>query len=134
MVPGTSSAVKIFKWVDANGKVHFSDSPPPGANVQEIKLRVPSYEGEADVKPLAAATRRVTIYVTETCGYCRRAKAHLNRRGVAFTEFDVEKDPIGRRQYQQLRGRGVPIILVGDQRMDGYSEPRLEALLKQAGF
>jgi hypothetical protein len=30
--------------------------------------------------------------------------------------------------------RGVPVILVGTQRMNGYSEERLAAMLKAAGY
>lgn len=38
-----------------------------------------------------------------------------------------------KQEYTALKGRGVPIILVGSQRMDGYEQGALEAMLRTAG-
>lgn len=32
------SGAQIYKWVDANGTAHFSDSPPPGDSAEEVEL------------------------------------------------------------------------------------------------
>ena len=37
--------------------------------------------------PAATRMKPVTIYTTRTCGYCRRAKALLSEKGVAFEEI-----------------------------------------------
>ncbi|MFQ5761120.1 MAG: glutaredoxin family protein [Acidiferrobacterales bacterium] len=55
-------------------------------------------------------------------------------KGVAFREYDVERSEAGRREYKRLNGKGVPIILVGDQRMDGSNRPKLEAILRKNGL
>jgi hypothetical protein len=45
----------------------------------------------------------------------------------------VERSAQGKQEYRDLQGRGVPIILVGDQRMNGYSQARLDDMLRAAG-
>ncbi len=35
------AAAQMYKWVDASGKVHYSDKPPP-SNVKTEKLRTPA--------------------------------------------------------------------------------------------
>lgn len=67
---------------------------------------------------------------TAWCGVCKRARAWLTQNRIPFTEYDVEHDPKGQAEYRRLRGRGVPIILVGDQRMDGFNSARLGAMLQ----
>ena len=39
---------------------------------------------------------RVIVYTTEPCGFCRTAKALLDKRGVAYDEINLAKDPEGR--------------------------------------
>ena len=76
----------------------------------------------------------VKMYATSWCPYCARARAYFAKRGVAYTEVDVEKSAEGRAEFRRLGGRGVPLIVVGDQRMNGYSEARLAQLLGAAGY
>jgi glutaredoxin len=90
---------------------------------------------QAPAAPAAATARQpVQIFTTAWCGYCRRAKAQLATRGVPYPEIDVEESDSGRREFAALRGRGVPVILVGSQRMDGYDADRLDAMLRGAGY
>jgi glutaredoxin len=133
----------MYKWTDENGKVHYSDSPPPaGKKVKKLDLKVNSISGPPVVsaftgngKPAAAtAAASVKIYTTTWCGYCKKAKAYMQARGTRFQEIDVEATAQGQSEFQSLGGRGVPVILVGAQRMDGYSQDSLESLLKQAGL
>jgi len=65
---------------------------------------------------------------------CKKAKTYLSKKGVAFREYDVERSEAERREYKRLNGKGVPIILVGDQRMDGFDRSKLEAILRKNGF
>jgi len=134
LAPGVSAG-KVYKWTDADGKVHYSNTPPAsGTQAREVQLHIPSFGGDAEVSTVGGAGRGVTIYTTATCGYCKKAIAYLRKRSVPFTEYDVEKSAPGKLDYKRLNGRGVPIILVGNQRMDGFNETRLEAMLKKAGY
>ena len=55
---------------------------------------------------------QVTVYTTEPCGYCRVAKALLNKRGIAFEEINLAKDPEGRAELVR-RTREWPAVSLG---------------------
>jgi hypothetical protein len=63
-----------------------------------------------------------------------KAKAYLAGKDIYFSEYDVETSDIGKQEYRRLGGKGVPIILVGKQRMDGFSSSRLDRMLKNVGY
>ena len=77
---------------------------------------------------------KVRLFTTVWCGYCKKAKAHLTAKGVPYDELDVESSEHGRSEYAKLGARGVPVILVGSQRMDGFDAAGLDAMLGQAGW
>ena len=76
----------------------------------------------------------VKMYATSWCPYCAKARAYFARRGIAYVEIDIEKSREGRAEYDRLGARGIPVILVGPQRMNGFSEARLSQLLAEAGY
>jgi glutaredoxin 3 len=80
---------------------------------------------------------KVEIYASMWCGFCHRAKALLNAKGVEFIEYDVDSDASGRRDMM-ARGGGstVPQIFIDDKPIGGCDElyalegaGRLDALL-----
>jgi glutaredoxin 3 len=78
----------------------------------------------------------VTMYTTRWCGYCVRAKALLNSKGVSFEEIDLGEDLDRARLNELTGGSTVPQILIGDKPIGGYTElwqldrdGRLDALL-----
>lgn len=126
MMAGTSSA-GVYKWKDAEGNWQFSDQPPEGVDAEQVQIQAPPEVSDSE-QPVASG--RVVMLSTTWCGVCKHARAHMVRNGIAFTEYDVETSATGRDEYRRLAGRGVPIILVGDQRMDGFSAARLDQMLK----
>ena len=48
----------------------------------------------------------VEIYTTPTCPYCHAAKRLLTKKGAAFTEIDVSRDPDLRQAMMQRAMRG----------------------------
>jgi glutaredoxin 3 len=71
-----------------------------------------------------ASMPSVEIYTTPWCGYCRAAKALLDRKGVKFVEFDVGSDP-ARRQEMLGRAKGrwtVPQIFIGETHVGGSDD------------
>ncbi len=66
---------------------------------------------------------KITIYTTNYCGYCFRAKALLNRKGAPFEEIDVS-DPALRRVMMERAngGRTVPQIFIGERHVGGSDE------------
>ena len=61
------------------------------------------------------------MYSTSWCGYCKKAALHFRKNNIPFTEHDIEKSEQAAKEYKKLNGRGVPIILIGDQRMNGFN-------------
>ena len=132
-----ASAQQIHRWVDADGRVQYSDKPPPGVKSTPVQARISSYSGTPVVSGTASAgaTRpEIRMYSTDWCGYCRKAREFFARERIRYTELDVEKSAAARDEYQRMGARGVPVILVGTQRMNGYSEQRLAQMLKAAGY
>ncbi|HVE81485.1 MAG TPA: glutaredoxin 3 [Myxococcales bacterium] len=66
----------------------------------------------------------VTIYTTQTCGFCIRAKQLLEERGIPFQEIDVSDDDEARaRLVEKADGRRtVPQIFIGDLGIGGYTD------------
>ena len=66
----------------------------------------------------------VEIYTTPICPYCMAAKRLLTRKGVAFTEIDVSRDPALRdAMTQRAHGRRtVPQIFIGERHVGGCDD------------
>lgn len=108
-VVAAGSFAQAYRWVDANGRVHYAASAAP------------------------ASQPEVVMYATDWCPYCRQARQHFARQGIAYREVDIEKSAAGRAEYDRLGGRGVPLILVGSQRMQGFRAESFDRLLRSAG-
>jgi glutaredoxin 3 len=66
---------------------------------------------------------RIQIYTTPWCGYCVRAKALLDAKGLDFEEIDVAGDPAFRARLHELTGGWtVPQILIDGEPIGGYTE------------
>uniref|UniRef100_UPI0025D1CEFA glutaredoxin family protein n=1 Tax=uncultured Lamprocystis sp. TaxID=543132 RepID=UPI0025D1CEFA len=63
--------------------------------------------------------------------YCNQARRYFNTHGVAYSEYDVEQDAAAGREFKRLGGHGVPLILVGEARLQGFSEGGFEQLYNQ---
>ena len=68
--------------------------------------------------------RPVEIYTTPTCPYCMAAKRLLQKKGVAYSEIDVSRDPALRETMtQRAQGRRtVPQIFVGGTHVGGCDD------------
>ncbi len=75
--------------------------------------------------------KQVVIYTTTACAHCRRAKEFLRERGIAFREMDVSASQRARKELQRLGARGVPVLLIGGERMDGFEPKRFLALYRK---
>jgi glutaredoxin 3 len=66
---------------------------------------------------------RIEVYTTAWCGYCDRAKALLDDRGLPYEEINVDGDPAFRARLLELTGRWtVPQVLVDGKPIGGFSE------------
>ncbi len=140
---------EIYKWKDENGRVHYSDKAPPeesSKNIKplQLKTRINTIKSvdvtasdfmesaararEEREKQQAAKDQRVVMYSTTWCGVCKSARKYFQTNNIPFSEYDVETTERGRRDYARLKGRGVPIILVGNKRMNGFSAARFQQM------
>ena len=108
--PGGS---QVYRYEDAQGRIVYSDRPPPADAKKSESKRVGANFVETDTTPLATqqATDRfpVTLY-TFACGdVCQSAEALLNRRGVPFTSVNVE--PVALAMYSRCGGTGSTVRL-----------------------
>lgn len=143
LLPTGVTGAEIYKWTDENGRVHFGDVPQTIGDTETVDLgHINTYNAPSKIfidKTLSRSTGTsvfrdkhsdVIIYSTTWCGICVKAKNWLKANRIRFREYDVEKSPKGQRDYKKLKGRGVPIILVGQQRMNGFSPSRMRQMLK----
>ena len=66
---------------------------------------------------------RVQVYSTRWCGYCVRAKALLESRGIEYDEISLDEDPAFRQKLFDLTGGWtVPQILIDGKPIGGYTE------------
>jgi glutaredoxin len=83
-----------------------------------------------NAQPRPAPT--VVMYATAWCPYCAKARAYFGTTRTAYIEHDIEKSVDARAEFKRLGGRGVPLILVGREKMSGFSELAFESLLVRA--
>ncbi len=78
------------------------------------------------------ADKKVVIYSTPTCPYCRRAKDYLAQKGIAYTDINVAADREKAKEMIQKSGQmGVPVIMVDDEIVVGFNQSKLDELLSK---
>ena len=76
----------------------------------------------------------VVIYSTTWCPYCTALRNTLEKYDIPFTEHDTEKSLQGLLGYWALRGRGVPVSVIGEQVIHGYDGQEITDALISAGY
>lgn len=76
---------------------------------------------------------QVVLYGTPTCPYCAKARSYFKEHHIAFADHDLKTDRKALQQFEQLQGKSVPLILVGNRRIDGFDQGAVEAALKKIG-
>jgi glutaredoxin 3 len=65
----------------------------------------------------------VTLYVSDWCPYCQRAKGLLTQKNIAFSEINVEDDVKFRNEMiARSNRRTVPQIFLGDKHIGGCED------------
>lgn len=136
LLPAADLPAEIYKWVDEQGQVHYSDQKPDDRPVTEVTEDPGSYQGigygtvEIGAPEAAPRKERVVMLSASWCGTCKKARTYFRRNGIPFREYDIETSRTGKRLYEQLGANGVPVILVGKKRMNGFSEAGFERLVR----
>ncbi len=139
---------EMYQWTAEDGSVTFKDTPPPSSKKRK-KVKVyndndfapapgqqpasGSRSGKKSAQPLPSNRTRfsgtVEIYVTSWCGYCKQAQDYMKSHGISYVAYDIEKDSSASQRHKQLGGRGVPLIIIGSNKMSGFSAEQLEYYL-----
>lgn len=128
------AAAEIYRWVDENGRIHLSDTAPQSDDAEQLEVEVNTYE-PTDYSNIQyyqpeprASRRKVVMYATSWCGFCAKARNYFQKKGIKYTEYDIDKNPQAREKFEGYGKGGVPLILVGSSKMRGFSVARFEKL------
>lgn len=129
---------QVYRYVDADGRIVYSDRPPPPTAKEAQAKRVGA--NSIETSELSFATQQaqerfpVTLY-SFGCGLiCDTAQAVLNKRGVPHTVIDVSQGDGADRLKRLTGGIDAPALQVGDQYAVGFNETKWQAMLSDAGY
>ena len=63
------------------------------------------------------------------CTYCYQAKKYFQRNAIQYCEYDMENTSIGKQLYEKHGSGAVPILLIGQYQLNGFSEQQVEMAL-----
>jgi glutaredoxin len=137
-------AQEIYRWVDSQGRVHLTDTPPPpnAREMDTVKSRSTGAAGapvQSAAVPyeLSVATKDfpVVLYTSPTCKEaCQSAREALNKRGVPFKETQVWDEQSNAELKRVSGANDVPTLLVGRSVQRGFEQGAFDALLDAARY
>jgi hypothetical protein len=132
-------AGEVYRWVDAQGGVHYSDQPPPPSARQTSKVNgrgnVVDVDKESFESRLAREKSPVTLYANACGPICDQARDYLAQRGIPYTLKDPSKEPEIAVELKKLVGTlEVPALLVGKTHLKGFEAGSWGSLLDTAGY
>ena len=77
------------------------------------------------------ASPSIQILVASWCVHCRDLEKFLQDQNLGYIRLDIEKDPEGRRLYQQLGGGGVPMVIIGKSILKGFDKNAILEMLER---
>jgi glutaredoxin len=138
LAAGAASAQGLYRNVDANGRVTYTDRPP-AANASPAPVgRSGAGAGASAQLPfeLRQIVQRypVTLYTGDDCAPCATGRQLLQTRGIPFDERTV-KSSEDIAALERLSGRnGLPLLTIGSQQLKGYSDAEWSQYLDAAGY
>jgi hypothetical protein len=128
---------QLYKSVGPDGRVTYSDTPPPAAKQVETRP-LPSGAGSAAPLPYelaqVAKAQPVTLFTGDKCAPCDAARSLLAARGVPYTEKTVSSND----DIAALRSAGgdaqLPFLTVGSSKEKGFEEGAWNTALSAAGY
>jgi glutaredoxin-like YruB-family protein len=80
----------------------------------------------------APKTPPVTVYTTQTCPWCDKAKDYLKANNVPFVEKRVDSDRAAAYEMMRLSGQqGVPVISTGEEVILGFDQQKLARVVSR---
>ena len=127
-------AAKLYKWVDAQGRVSYQDKPPPQS--AKILSEKPLKKADNNItKKIRLKTDPIDVYVTENCPSCESMINRLNELEVPYNEKN-NKDhrDIQNLIIQQTSSISVPALFIDDKLVEGTSVSTIAQMLQEKGY
>lgn len=135
-------AQTVYRIVGPDGKVSFSDQPPPSAKGANAPATSSSAAGSDSFTSgrlpfeLAKVARQfpVVLYSGKDCAPCNSGRNLLVNRGIPFSEKTVENNE-SIDALKQLSGQSsLPLLSIGSQQLKGFSDTNWSQYLSAAGY
>ncbi|WP_105533014.1 glutaredoxin family protein [Solimicrobium silvestre] len=132
-----TAQAQLYKWVGPDGKVNYSDTPPPKSVTKvETKSFSDSDSGVALPFELAQAAKNmpVTLYSADKCIPCDDSRSYLKQSGIPFSEKTVSSNE-DLAKLKQLSGDfQLPLLTIGRSKLKGFNIAVWHTNLTQAGY
>lgn len=134
LLSGQSRArAEIYRYTDDQGVVHYVNDPyripekyrgqlkdaKPLPHISVISPASPTVKHDDGQYNATSTNKKIEIFVTSWCPYCKKLLASLDANGIAYTKYDIEKDSSARAVYKSLGGGGVPLTRIGSNTVRG---------------
>jgi glutaredoxin len=135
-----AQAQTVFRIVGPDGKVTYSDKPPPSATETRVTPANagPATAGASAGLPYAllqvVAKYPVTVYTGDKCGPCMAGVSLLTSRGVPFTEKTVTTNEDAEALRRLSGDNSLPFMTIGGQQLKGFSDAEWTQFLNAAGY
>ena len=134
----SSAQAQMYRWVDADGRIHFSDKPPPAKYLpKNHDIRDGSEGGTSGLNyavSQAVQNFPVTLYTSAECPPCNDGRAYLKKRGIPYTEKTVKTND-DNAKLKEAGGNGqLPFLKIGRHAHTGFIESEWSVTLTAAGY
>jgi glutaredoxin len=82
----------------------------------------------------ASVEKAVVVYGTSWCGYCKKTRQYFEEHHIDYTDYDIETSEIAKQKFQALKGKYVPLIIIGTERIEGFHIEAIQQALKNQGL
>lgn len=139
LVSVSAFAQGVYRIVGPDGRVSYSDQPPPAANARPVAPGAAGAAGNAGAQlpfELRQVVSRypVVLYTSAECAPCNSGRNLLNARGVPYSEKTITTNEDAE-ALKRLSGQtSLPVVTIGSQQIKGYSDAEWTQFLDAAGY
>ncbi len=138
LLAAQAHAAQLYRWVDADGKVHYTDKQPPKDAKDIEKKRVSTRADDVQLPyavKRAAETFPVTVFNADCGDACDAARKLLEKRGIPYADRNA-RDAEVQVELKKITGGvvEVPVMLVGRVTVKGWEPGQWNNALDAAGY
>jgi glutaredoxin len=139
LVSVAALAQGVYRIVGPDGRVSYSDQPPPAANAKPAVSGAPGAAGGPSAQlPFelrqVASRYPVVLYTSAECAPCNSGRNLLNARGIPYSEKTITTFEDAE-ALKRLSGQSsLPFVTIGIQQIKGYSDAEWTQFLDAAGY